>query len=164
MIADGPKEYGRSESATRRAGEQGLTMIEMLVSMLLLSFVALGAVSLLSATLHQNKLARYRSLATHLAAERIEQLTSQRWASAADYLNYQMDGEVVDAGPPITFTADYGTIDGHPEFRRILTLSYDTPFAGILYVVAEATWEDLLQGEKRHTMTTYVHPGLEQGI
>ena len=144
------------------AGERGVTIVEMLVAVMLLAFVALGAVSLLITVLHQNKLASHRSLATHLASERIELLTSQRWSATG--AEYQIPGEVMDTGPPVILTSDYGTLDGYPEFRRVLTLNYGAPYAGMLHVTAEVTWNDLLQGEKRHTMTTFVHPGLEQGI
>jgi len=157
-----PTSSSRGAEAPRGTDERGLTLIETLVSLLLLAFVALGSASLLAATLHQNKLAQKRSLATHLAAERIEHLTSQRYESSTNYLAYGLPGEVADAGPPITFTASYGSIVGHPEFRRVVTLNYGVPVPGMLQVVSEVYWNDLNQGEKRHVVTTFVHPGLER--
>ncbi len=143
--------------------QQGMTLVEVLIAMVLLGFVTLGSVSVLSATLNQNKLAQQRSLATNLAAERIELLTSERFRSAAAFATYAEPGEVAAAGPPGTLTADYGSIPGYPNFRRVLTLEYDTPYAGMLKVTSEVIWQDLKQGEKRHTLITLVHPGLEQG-
>ena len=61
-------------------------------------------------------------------------------------------------------TTDYGTLDGYPEFRRVMILTYDSPYAGLLQVTVNVTWIDMRQGQKRHTMTTFVHPGLEQGL
>ena len=147
-----------------RKTERGFTLVEMLVSILLLAFVALGSVSLLTVSLHQNKLAGKRSVATSLAAERIEELTSQRYQPSETFQNYEVPGEVSATGPPATLTADYGAIPGNPEFRRVLTLNYNVPVAGMLQVVSEVSWEDLMQGEKRHTLITYVHPGLEEGL
>ena len=147
-----------------RSNQQGLTLIEMLVAILLLAFVALGSASLLTVTVHQNELARKRSLATNLAAERIEQLTSQSYEPFASYQDYELSGEVTDAGPPITFTADFGSIPGYPQYRRVMTLRYNVPSAGMLQVTTEVAWHDLKQGEKQHTMITFVHPGLEQGL
>jgi len=144
--------------------EQGLTLIEMLVSILLLAIVALGSASLLTVTVHQNQLAHTRSLATNLAAERIELLTSQTYEPTSTAQAYRLPDEVFDAGPPATFTSDYGTITGHEHFRRVMTLNYDVPVAGMLQVTTEVTWQDLKEGEKRHTLITYVHPALEQGL
>ena len=142
--------------------ERGVTLVEMMVTVVLLGIVILGAASLLTQVLHQNKLARQRSLATYLAAERIDQLTSLEFNTAADYLHYQLPGETAAAGPPVTFISAYGTIPDYPEFRRVVTLNYDVPTAGMLQITSEVFWEDLLQGEKSHELNTYVHPRLEQ--
>jgi len=145
-----------------KASERGVTLIEMLVTVVLLGAVILGSASLLTQDLHQNKLARQRSLATYLAAERIDRITSLEFNTAADYLHYQLPGEAPAAGPPMTFTSDYGTIPDYPEFRRVLTLNYDVPTAGMLQITSEVFWDDLQQGQKSHELNTYVHPRLEQ--
>ena len=64
---------------------------------------------------------------------------------------------------PVTLTSEFGTLDGYPGFRRVMTLTYDSPYAGMLQVTVDVTWNDMRQGQKRHTMTTFIHPGLEQG-
>jgi len=148
--------------AETRGTERGVTMVEMMVTVVLLGAVILGSAALLTQVLHQNKLARQRSLATYLAAERIDQITSLEFNTAADYLHYELAGEVADAGPPITFTADYGTIPEYPEYRRIVTLNYDVPTAGMLQISSEVFWVDSQQGEKSHQLNTYIHPRLEQ--
>jgi type II secretory pathway pseudopilin PulG len=145
-----------------RPAERGLTLVETLVTVLLLAFVVLGGAATLGQVLHQNKLARHRSLATYLAAERIDQLTSQRYHDSAEVAEYQLAGETLAAGPPATLTADYGSLPDFPEFRRVLTLSYDVPVAGMLQVSAEVFWRDLQQGEKSHELISYIHPSLEQ--
>ncbi len=157
-----PTRSNGKADAPRGTDEHGLTLVETLVSVLLLAFVALGSASLLTTTLHQNKLAQKRSLATHLAAERIEHLNSKGYESSTTYAAYRLLNEVADDGPPITLTAGYGSIVGHPEFRRVVTLNYGVPVPGMLQVISEVYWSDLKQGEKRHVMVTYVHPGLER--
>jgi len=144
--------------------ERGLTLVEMLVSVMLLAFLALGSISILTVSFSQNKLARNRSLATNIAAERLEHVTSIPFASAAAYQNYRLPEETVDAGPPQTLTADYGSIPGYPGFSREVTLNYGVPVAGMLQVVSRVAWLDPQQGEKAHTLITYIHPGLEEGL
>jgi prepilin-type N-terminal cleavage/methylation domain-containing protein len=144
--------------------ERGLTLVEMLVSVMLLAFLALGSISLLTVSFTQNKLARKRSLATNLAAERLEHVTSLPFATAASFQNYRLPEETADAGPPRTLTAGYGMIPGCPEFSREVTLNYGVPVAGMLQVVSRVSWRDPRQGEKSHTLITYIHPGLEEGL
>jgi prepilin-type N-terminal cleavage/methylation domain-containing protein len=145
-----------------RESERGLTLVEMMVTVVLLAAVVLGSASLLTQVLHQNKRARHRSLATYLAAERIDQITSLEYNTAADYLHYQITGETAAAGPPVTFTSAYGAIPDYPEYRRVVTLNYDVPATGMMQVTTEVFWQDMHQGEKSHEMITYVHPRLEQ--
>ena len=145
-----------------RGSEQGVTLVEMMVTVVLLGIVILGSASLLTQVLHQNKLARQRSLATYLAAERIDQITSLEFNTAADYLHYQLPGETPAAGPPMTFTSDYGSIPDYPEYRRVVTLTYDVPTAGMLQITSEVFWVNMQQGVKSHELNTYVHPRLEQ--
>jgi len=145
-----------------RDSERGLTLVEMMVTVVLLATVVLGSASMLTQVFNQNKRARHRSLATYLASERIDQITSLAYNAAADYLRYQLPGEAPLAGPPSTFTADYGSIPDYPEFRRVVTLNYGVPEAGMLQITSEVFWQDMHQGEKSHEMITYIHPGLEQ--
>jgi prepilin-type N-terminal cleavage/methylation domain-containing protein len=148
-------------SGARRDG--GFTLVEVLVSVALLAFVALGVMALLTSVVRQNKLAKERSTATALASERINELTSQPFQAAADYLRYRRSEETAAAGPPRTLTADYGQIPGYPEYRRVVTLTYDTPVTGMLTVRTEVFWSNRAQGAKSHAMVTYLHPGLEEG-
>jgi len=145
-----------------RESEKGLTLVEMMVTVVLLAIVVLGSASLLAQVFNQNKRARQRSLATYLAAERIDQITSLEYNTVADYLHYQLPGEAPAAGPPVTLTADYGAIPDFPAFRRVVTLTYDVPAAGMLQINSEVFWQDMHQGEKSHEMITYIHPRLEQ--
>jgi type II secretory pathway pseudopilin PulG len=141
-----------------------MTLVEVLVAMLVLSAVVVSSVSVLTLTLRQNETARVRSIATSIAAERIEQLTTMRWRVASEAAQYALTEETVTAGPPVVLTADYGTIPGYPEFRRVATLTYDVPSGGMLQLVVEVSWSDLQQGEKSHSLTTFLHPNLHTGL
>jgi len=143
------------------AAERGVTFVETLLSLLLLSLVVLGSLNMVTIASRQNKLAKSRSLATNIAAERLDRLTSQKYCDAASYTVYKLAEETASAGPPKKLTTAYGQIPGYPEFRRVVTLNYDTPIAGILRAKVEVFWKDLQQGEKRHQVLTFVEPDLE---
>ena len=146
----------------RAAAQSGLTLLEILLSLLLLSLVIIGSLALVSISSGQNKLAQNRSVATSLAAERLDLLTSVAFSGAADYADYALPGETGAAGPPPTLTADYGSIPDFPEFRRVLTLEYDSPAAGLLKAKVDVFWQDPRQGAKSHSLLTLVNPVLER--
>ena len=141
--------------------EDGMTMVEVVVSLGVLAFIALSVMTMLTTSLHLNKMASERTTATALASERVQQITSMKYRqlpSVGDYLN---DGETGVEGPPITFTADYGSIPDYERYKRVVELYYDTPAAGILTVQATVTWNHTGRGEMSHTMVAFLHPGLE---
>lgn len=149
-----PRAAGRSQ--------RGMTLVEVLGAILLLAFVALGTASLTIYATRENKLATERTVATNLAAERIERLMALPYQGPAHYANYALPYEVVSAGPPKTFTADYGTIPGYERYRSVVTLNYDVPAAGMLQVIVDVSWNNVHQGVKTHRMIVFLHPGLEQ--
>ena len=147
----------------RRNSESGVTLVEVLVALLILAFVALGVTSLLGIAIKQNKLALERSLATGLASGRLSQLSAMPFRPASDIADYGLPGELVEEGPPVTLVAGFGQIPGYPEYRRTVTFDYDTPVSGMLRVKVEVAWWSLAQAtEKVHSMIIYMHPALEQ--
>jgi hypothetical protein len=102
-------------------------------------------------------------MATSLASERINLLTAIPFQTSANYVKYRLPEETAAPGPPPTLITDFGRIPGYPQFRRVVTLTYDVPATGMLRVAAELSWNNLQQGLKTHEMVTYLHPGLEQG-
>lgn len=154
---------GGAAPASSHLREDGFTLVEVLVSVALLAFVALGVMALLTSVVRQNKLARERSTATALASERINEITSLPFQASADVLRYKRPEETASGTAPKVFTADYGVVPSYPDYRRVVTLTYDTPVTGMLRVKSEVFWKNLQQGTKSHAMVTYLHPGLEQG-
>lgn len=160
MISDTPE---TPPVRPRFAGSaKGFTLVEALVSVALLGFVAMGVMGLLSTVIRQNKLAKERSTATALASERLNEITAQPFRASVDYLRYKLPEESATPGPPATLTTDYGQLPGFPDFRRVVTLTYDVPVAGMLRVQTEVFWQNRQQGVKSHEMVTYLHPALEQ--
>jgi prepilin-type N-terminal cleavage/methylation domain-containing protein len=143
--------------------ESGMTLIEVIASIALLGLVAVGIMTLLVASIRQNKLAEMRSIATGLASERIQEIISHPYMASANYTEYKLPEETAAAGPPQTFTTAFGLIPAHPEFSRVVTLTYNSPVTGMLRVQTSVSWVDRRQGTKTHVMVTYVHPKMEEG-
>lgn len=146
---------------TPHPSERGLSLVEVLVSLGVLSFLALSVMTMVTTAIHLNKLSQERSVATTLAAERIHQMKSMDFRSAANYAEYALPGETVGAGPPQTFTTAYGGIPDYPDHRRTVELTYDTPVAGVLKVEVSVFWEHINQPERSHTMIEFLHPELQ---
>lgn len=144
--------------------QKGMTLIEVLVAMLVLSVVSLSSVTVLTLAMRETEKARVRSMATSVATQRMEELTVMRYRGSTEAGEYLLPDETLAAGPPILLEADYNDINGFPEFRRVVTLSYDVPTAGMIQVAVEVFWEDLRQGEKSHHVTTFIHPSLHRGL
>ena len=140
---------------------KGLTLVEVLVSLAVLAFISLSVMSMLSSSLHLDKLAQERSVATSLASERIGQISAMPYQKSTDYAEYALPEEASAAGPPPTLTTDYEQIPGYPDFRRVVELRYETPVSGMLTVRATVSWIHVGHEEREHTMITFLHPGLE---
>lgn len=148
---------------SRKVGrESGMTLIEVIAALALLGLVAVGIMTMLVFSIRQNKLAEMRSIATGLASERMQQLTSHPYQDATNYTEYKLPEEAVAAGPPQTLTTTYGSLPSHPEFSRVVTLTYNSPVTGMLRIQTTVSWVDRQQGTKSHVMVTYVHPRLEE--
>ena len=151
----------RTTRDKRYRREDGMTMVEVVVSLGILAFIALSVMTMLTTSMHLTKLAEERSTATALASERVQQITSMKYRQLANVKEYLGDGETAIDGPPITFTADYGAIPDYVEYKRVVELYYDTPVVGMLTVQATVSWKHTGKGERSHTMVAYLHPGLE---
>lgn len=140
--------------------ERGMSLVEIMVSLAILSFLALSMISMFSSAAHLDKLAQERSVATSLASERIMQISSQPFASAANYTRYKRPEETAAAGPPATLTTGYGAIPDYPDYKRVVQLTYNVPTAGMLKVKTTVTWDHIGQGERSHEMITFIKQGL----
>ena len=143
----------------RRLAERGLSLIESLVSIAVLSMVAISVLGLIVTTLHLDKLAKDRSTATSIARDRVEQVTSQPFDQT--YTDYQLADETDLGGTPGTLRSDYGDMADYPYFKRDVVFRYDTPVTGMLTLETHVSWAHINDGERTHTMITYLHPQLE---
>ena len=149
--------HRRDDSALQK----GMTLIEVLVSLVILAFAALGITTMVTMALHMDALAKERSIATSLASERAQRLASLPMQAAANYARYRLPEETATASPTRKLTAGYGTIPGYSNFKRVVELNYDVPTAGMLSVKTTVSWKHINQMERNHTMIVFLHPGLE---
>jgi len=141
--------------------DRGMTLVEVLVSLVVLSMVSLSLISGLIMAMNLGKLARQRSVATVLASGRVHHILALPFQTAANFAGYQLPEETAAAGPPIVLTSDYGQIPDHPDFKRVVVLTYDVPVAGLLTVESTVSWQNNVEGERSHRMVAFVDPGLK---
>jgi type II secretory pathway component PulJ len=142
-----------------------MSLVEVLVGVTILAFVSLGIMAFLGTTIKQNQTSLDRSYATAIASERIQLITAMPYQSAANFASYKLPEETATAGTPATLTTPVGSIPDYPKFGRSVTLTYDSPVAGMLAVNVTVSWTNIHQNgaTKSHTMITYLEPALEQG-
>ena len=138
-----------------------MTLVEVLVSLVVLAVISLSLISALTMAMNQGKLARQRSVATVLASARVQHILSLPFQTAANFAGYKLPEETAAAGPPIVLSTDYGQIPDHPDFKRVVVLTYDVPIAGLLTVESTVSWQHIVEGERSHQMVTYLDPGLK---
>lgn len=110
---------------TSRRAEGGLTLLEVLITLLMLTVGILGVGGLAVTTVQGNDAAGKLSAATVLAQDTLES------ARTAGY----------DAAPALAGTEDYGSISGHSAFRRVVTVADATPGTWMRTVTVRVEWE-----------------------
>jgi len=138
-----------------------MTLIEVLIALAILGFVSLAIMNMISLSLHLDGIAKERSIATSLASTRIQRLSSMPLQTVANYANYRLPEETAAAGPPQTFTTEYGEVPGNPKFKRVVELSYDVPTSGMLSVTTTVSWQHINRKETSHEMIVFLHPFIE---
>jgi len=109
----------------KKNNEKGVSLIETLIAIVLLSVLLLGTGGLLIGTIHGNTVSKDVTMATLLAQEKIEEI------KALGYSNISP----VD----ITFLENFGDISGYPNNKRVIDIFVNTPEAGMKTVVVESS-------------------------
>lgn len=108
-----------------RGDRRGFTLLEVLITMLLLAVGILGVGGLAITTVQGNDRGNKLTRATILAQDRLEEVRT------AGY-----DGAAAFAG-----TEGYGAIAGQPAFKRVVTVTDDTPGTWMKTVTVTVSWE-----------------------
>jgi type IV pilus assembly protein PilV len=117
----------RAPAFAGRRGEQGFSLVEILVAMTILSIGLLGMAALTVGIMHGNTQSKNVTEATALATDRLEFLRNRGFGQ-------------VPAGTVIT-TEGYGSIAGFPEYRRVTQTQMDTPVAGAARIQVSVFWK-----------------------
>jgi len=111
------------------ATEKGLSLIEVLVAMVVLSLGLLGLERVHIAAIQANSIASRLTQATTLAQDRAEQLMALPYNDAA----------LADTTAPGTFTT---YTDPNPPQGYTITWKVDEPSAGIKTINIDVTWKN----------------------
>jgi type IV pilus modification protein PilV len=106
-----------------KRGARGFTLMEVLITMLLLSVGLLGVAALTGRIMHGNYLSKNITTATVIAETRLEDIRRAGYAAAAA-------GNVTDAV----------TMDGVP-FSRLTSIAADSPVANTKTVTVTVSWD-----------------------
>ncbi len=104
--------------------DKGFTLIEVLVSIVILALGLLSLATLASTVMHGNAFGKEMTVATTLAEERMEEVKRLGYANAE-----------TAAG-----TENYGTITNYGDHRRVTSVSASTPAAGMKTVTVTVFW------------------------
>jgi type IV pilus assembly protein PilV len=97
----------------------GFSMVEVLVSLVILSIALLGTAGLTAASLRNNNNSYYRSQATVLADDIIDRMRANRTSAR--------DGDYVITADPVTITAAAGTMARFDCVEWVNTISETMP-------------------------------------
>jgi prepilin-type N-terminal cleavage/methylation domain-containing protein len=104
--------------------DAGLTLIEVMIGMVILTIVSLGLMSLTVSIFRGNTFSRHLTTATTLAQDHIERVKRLGYANAT-----------TAAG-----TEHYGSIVDFPGFKRVTTIENDTPTTNVRTVTVTVSW------------------------
>jgi type IV pilus assembly protein PilV len=113
--------------------DDGFTLIEVMIGMVILTIVSLGLMSLTVSTIRGSTFSRQMTTATTLAQDRIEQIKRLSYVNANT----------------VAPTENYGTITNFPGFRRETLVENDTPAPNVKTVTVSVSW-----GSGTHTVTS----------
>ena len=105
------------------ANNNGFTLIEVLVAMVILTVGLLGTAALIIGIINSNKLSNRISTATVLAQDKMEDIKRLGYDSAADD------------------TEDYNSISNYPLYKRITQVTAGNPAAGMKKIVVTVYWD-----------------------
>jgi type IV pilus assembly protein PilV len=113
--------------------DEGFTLIEVMIGMVILSIVSLGLMSLTVSTIRGSTFSQKMTTATTLAQDRIEQVKRLGYVNANT----------------VAPTENYGTITNFPGFQRETLVENDTPATNMRMVTVSVSW-----GSDPHTVTS----------
>jgi type II secretory pathway pseudopilin PulG len=106
---------------------QGISLLEVLVAMMLVSIVVLGMAGFSTVAIKGSALSRKMTKAVTLAQDSMEEIRRE------GYLPVLLDER--------SHTEAYGSIPDEPQFERIVITKPDTPAPGLQTITVKVTWD-----------------------
>ncbi len=112
-----------SVSDINSSNSRGFTLVEVLISIVLLAFLAIGILGMTTVTINSNSFIQHHTKAVQLAESGLEEMRR------VDYVNQLSAYNGV--------IEDFGSIPNYPGFRRVFTVDYA---ADISTLTVAVTW------------------------
>ena len=132
-------------------GQQGFTLVEILVAITLMLLGVFAVLGMQTVALQSNSIANQLSVATSLASEALEDISSSRWSSTGAAITNGTT--TLTFGTSSTYTT-YSTNQSVGLFTITCTPTLDSPISGIVQLDVTATYS-YKGNTKRVTMTGY---------
>lgn len=119
-----------------QSGCEGLTLVEVLIAMVMLSIALLGMAALITSILTGNAYSNRLTTATTLAQEEMEDIRRIGYSG-------------VSAG-----TENYGSISGYALFKRTTGVAADSPDPGMKTITVTVFWDSDAKSVELQTILT----------
>lgn len=110
-----------------RLDQKGINLIEVLISMVILSIGLLGTASLIVGIIRGNQVSKNVTIATTLAKDKMEYLGSFPYSELPS--------------SDSTVTEDFNSMAEYPTYKRVTKFYVDNPAVNMKKVVVEAYWQ-----------------------
>ncbi|MBU2487814.1 MAG: prepilin-type N-terminal cleavage/methylation domain-containing protein [Proteobacteria bacterium] len=121
-------------------GDQGFTLLEVLISVVILTVALLGMAALSLGIMRGNDFSERITLAATLAQDSMEDVLRMGFAGTP-------------SGTTIT-TEDYGEVTGFPEFKRVITIAPASTLIPNMKKVTVTVWWD--KGGHKVELNTFI--------
>ena len=116
-------DFGQMDASSEAFGEGGWNLIELMVALVIISVGLLGTAALLTGTIQGNQTSKNVTIATILAKDKMEDLSSKPYSTLPS--------------EDTTDTEDYGTITDYEAYKRVTKTYVDDPDVNMKRVVVE---------------------------
>ena len=114
-------------SVPNRLGDKGFNLIEVLIAMIILSVGMLGTASLIVGVVRGNQASKHVTTATTLAQDTMEQILNAGWSGLPSSNS--------------TATQDYGQISGYDNYKRVTTITVNSPASRMATIQVDVHWQ-----------------------
>ena len=120
----------------RQRKQAGFTLVEVMITVAILSIGILGASGMVASTIRGNKMARNITVANQLA-----EMEMQRWMELGHIFSQR--GALYSAYlPPAGMSYPYGSMPGYPAYRLTVSPVYGSPVGYSITVTVQVFWMD----------------------